>query len=172
MFQKINIGSQALWVSNVKFCTDFESAIGKANDSNTFCTATQEFQVNEHTIIETDKDTLESYCDFEIKRSADIIMNFKKVGNNYNRVEILIEDKVVSDIDFIIHVACLYTPIKCRFYFNDKNQTDVMKLSIDCVFLSLMERKKMVVGPIETKHCFYNNGYCIPRNIQIMYFKP
>lgn len=163
----------ARWVSNVKICENDDSALATMilSNSNTLFTKTLEFQVNSNTIIHKNgNNTL--YCDFLMTTTTDIISNFKKLDDNYTGFDILIDNVIVSNVDFIINAMCYYSQIKCRFYLdNDYNHNTTFKLGMDCVYLNHTNRNDIRSGPVDTMNFHYENGFCIPRNIKMLYFK-
>lgn len=161
-----NNSLHAHWISNVKICSNDKNAMETmiSLNSNTLFPKILEFKV--------DGNMNTTYYDFSIITNADIISNFRKVDNLYTRFDIIIDDVVVSDIDFIITAVCYYSKIKCRFYVDENHENNtVFRLSMDCIYLTSTNRKDIRNGPIDTINFHYNNGFCVPRNVKMLYFK-
>lgn len=158
------------WISNVIFCSDSETALTKCftTKTNTVFQDTLKFIIDKDTILHSNIETGEVYCDFNISQKVDIISNF----HSQNKFDILIDGNIVKDIDFIFMVLCPYSKITCRFY-SLKTELDSLKcflLNMNCVYLKSQERK--YIGSkyeLNTLKCFYKSGKCIPRNVQFLY---
>ena len=159
------------WISNVTFCSDSETALTKCitTHTNTVFQDRLKFIIDKDTILHSNIETDEVYCDFHISQKVDIISNF----HSQNKFDILIDGNIVKDIDFIFMVLCPYSKITCRFY-TLKTELDSLKcflLNMNCVYLKNQERKSIASNyELNTLKCFYKNGKCIPRNVQFLYF--
>lgn len=168
----------AYWVDNVVFCTDEDSAIDELQKqtSNVSFTNIFQFEITNETELHNVNDGL-VYCEFLLNSSADIICNFQLNCINSNFIEISIDDKICTNPDFIFLVACSKSIIKIRFYLpQNKESINIGKkcqIQAECIYLTEINKAQLLDnnGLIDTIQFHYEDGYCIPRNIKILYLK-
>lgn len=162
------------WISNVDTCIDEADALSKL-----------EKQINNVLFpksieIHLDKNNMK-YCEYAQVYYVDIVLSHNNTGdiisnisspddfNNYMRI--LIDDTMVTNIDYVFMIACPLSEIKFRFFLNHAEiSCEFDKIvTMDCIILTTENKAKLNLGAFETPYFYYKDGKCFPRNINIMY---
>jgi hypothetical protein len=113
------------------------------------------FKVNNIGVLQIDKDN-RTFYDFVIPRNCDIISNFKS-NISY---KIIVNERELDVVDYIILVASPYTEFKCRFYIRPEWTDLHFRLNYNCILLSNDDRVKLVMNDVTTDYFDYSKGTC------------